>query len=158
VAYSGRYGRRGRGDENDPRQDGTLQATGSCAGMQSPHVAHGVQPGLEGLPRDGQGGAEPRRLPQEQNRPACPESVCTGGVADTQTGTVRPGLCQDEPERERGRRSGDQGGPSANWPPEPNVGRVAHGVPNRVDRLRSLGNAIVPQVAAEIMWAMKLAR
>ena len=33
------------------------------------------------------------------------------------------------------------------WGSEPNVGRVAHGVPNRVDRLRGLGNAIVPQVA-----------
>jgi len=33
------------------------------------------------------------------------------------------------------------------WPVEPNVGRVAHGVPNRVDRLRGLGNAVVPQVA-----------
>ncbi len=33
------------------------------------------------------------------------------------------------------------------WPPEPNVGRVAHGVPSRVDRLRCLGNAVVPQVA-----------
>jgi DNA (cytosine-5)-methyltransferase 1 len=32
------------------------------------------------------------------------------------------------------------------WPAEPDVGRVAHGVPNRVDRLRCLGNAVVPQV------------
>ena len=33
------------------------------------------------------------------------------------------------------------------WLPEPAVGRVAHGVPNRVDRLKGLGNAIVPQIA-----------
>ncbi len=40
------------------------------------------------------------------------------------------------------------------WGAEPNVGRVAHGIPNRVDRLRGLGNAIVPQVAYEIIKAM----
>jgi DNA (cytosine-5)-methyltransferase 1 len=33
------------------------------------------------------------------------------------------------------------------WETEPDVGRVAHGVPARVDRLRGLGNAVVPQVA-----------
>lgn len=33
------------------------------------------------------------------------------------------------------------------WEFEPRVGRVANGVPKRVDRLRSLGNAITPQVA-----------
>ena len=32
-----------------------------------------------------------------------------------------------------------------NWKAEPDVGRVAHGVPNRVDRLKCLGNAVVPQ-------------
>ena len=36
------------------------------------------------------------------------------------------------------------------WPAEPNVGRVAHGVPSRMDRLRCLGNAVVPQVAEVI--------
>jgi DNA (cytosine-5)-methyltransferase 1 len=32
------------------------------------------------------------------------------------------------------------------WPAEPDVGRTSHGVPARVDRLRCLGNAVVPQV------------
>ena len=41
------------------------------------------------------------------------------------------------------------------WSVEPNVGRVAHGIPNRVDRLKGLGNAIVPQVAALIMERIK---
>jgi site-specific DNA-cytosine methylase len=33
------------------------------------------------------------------------------------------------------------------WLVEPDVGRVAHGIPARVDRLRALGNALVPQIA-----------
>jgi DNA (cytosine-5)-methyltransferase 1 len=39
----------------------------------------------------------------------------------------------------------------AQWLPEPNVDRVVDGLPNRVGRIRGLGNAIVPQVAAEII-------
>ena len=41
------------------------------------------------------------------------------------------------------------------WPAEPAVGRVANGIPNRVDRLKGLGNAIVPQCVVPIMWAIK---
>jgi DNA (cytosine-5)-methyltransferase 1 len=33
-----------------------------------------------------------------------------------------------------------------NWITEPDVGRVAHGVSGRVDRLKQLGNAVVPQI------------
>ena len=39
------------------------------------------------------------------------------------------------------------------WKVEPDVGRVANGVSNRVDRLKGLGNAIVPQVA-ELVGAL----
>lgn len=37
------------------------------------------------------------------------------------------------------------------WDVEPAVGRVAHGVPHRVDRLRCLGNAVVPQQVYPIL-------
>ena len=40
------------------------------------------------------------------------------------------------------------------WFPEPELGRVAHGIPNRAHRLRGLGNSIVPQVAYEIIMAI----
>ena len=36
------------------------------------------------------------------------------------------------------------------WHTEPDVGRVANGVPGRIHRLRALGNSIVPQIAEEI--------
>ena len=80
-------------------------------------------------------------------------SGCSSDVADTQK------QCGN------GRRNGDIFGQGAtdwiqgtvrgkgchggftNWEVEPDVGRVANGIPSRVDRLRGLGNAVVPQVA-----------
>lgn len=40
------------------------------------------------------------------------------------------------------------------WPTEPNVGRVANGVPQRVDRLKSLGNSVVPDIPERIGHAI----
>ena len=41
------------------------------------------------------------------------------------------------------------------WDIEPNVGRVAHGIPKRVDRLKSLGNSVVPQIPFLIGLAIR---
>jgi len=48
--------------------------------------------------------------------------------------------CGGRPEQGSGPWSGSW------WLVEPDVGRVAHGVPARVDRLHGLGNAVVPQI------------
>lgn len=48
----------------------------------------------------------------------------------------------------------EQSGRSGWWSVEPDMGRVAHGVPNRVDRLKCLGNAVVPQQFYPIFKAL----
>ena len=40
------------------------------------------------------------------------------------------------------------------WLSEPNVGRVADGIPRRMDRLKQLGNAVVPQIPEVIGHAI----
>ena len=42
----------------------------------------------------------------------------------------------------------------ANWISEPNVGRVAHGIPERSHRLKALGNAIVPKIVEQLAKAI----
>ena len=44
--------------------------------------------------------------------------------------------------------------PRAAWLPEPDVGRVANGISRRVDRLKALGNAVVPQIPEMIGYAI----
>jgi DNA (cytosine-5)-methyltransferase 1 len=39
------------------------------------------------------------------------------------------------------------------WATEPDVGRLAYGVPCRMEQVRAYGNAIIPQVAAEVIRA-----
>ena len=66
---------------------------------------------------------------------------------------------REVPERQQvslGGRSSQSGNSRTDWwTVEPNVGRVAHGISQRVDRLKGLGNAIIPQVATIIMKAIK---
>ena len=49
--------------------------------------------------------------------------------------------------RAQGERSHAATPGASRWTVEPGVGRVADGIPKRVDRVAALGNAVVPQVA-----------
>jgi DNA (cytosine-5)-methyltransferase 1 len=72
-------------------------------------------------------------------------------VADAEGRTEQSGLCESEQTGGWRRRSGDGSSEGVVWLPEPDVGRVAHGISSRVDRLKGLGNAIVPPLAYEIL-------
>jgi DNA (cytosine-5)-methyltransferase 1 len=72
-----------------------------------------------------------------------PSELCDGARIRSQAGSQGPEF--GDPRRWRVPAW------TSRWPPEPNVGRVAHGVPHRVDRVKALGNAQVPGVAA-LAW------
>jgi len=80
---------------------------------------------------------------------------CMGRESRT---SVREELAREESHGKFNNRSTDgsaQERARSWWDVEPNVGRVAYGIPSRVDRLRGLGNAIVPQIAMQIGLSIK---
>lgn len=89
---------------------------------------------------------------QSTNAPACgerdvadsrSERIATGLSGQESRGEGSSGVLDDSRLQDEIRRSSA----ATQWLVEPNVGRVAHGVPSRVHRIKSLGNAVVPQVA-----------
>ena len=76
--------------------------------------------------------------------------------ADSQRGCGRDAQRQDaEAVGQSPRHQRQYAGGMEAWPTEPELGRVANGIPGRVHRLKQLGNSIVPQVAARILYAIK---
>ena len=73
----------------------------------------------------------------------------TSAYAESMANSNSDGLEKWQGKDSGGSRSfcGTEFGRSQWWESEPDVGRVANGVSSRVDRLRGLGNAVVPQVA-----------
>jgi DNA (cytosine-5)-methyltransferase 1 len=117
--------------------------------------------------RDAEAGAEAQSRPERQRTRAGCQRSRAAGLADA---AKRRGSRQPAAERSRGpgglapdaQGSGreacgtdrvGEGQPTRRparagwWAAEPGVGRVADGVPHRVDRLAALGNALVPQIA-----------
>lgn len=80
------------------------------------------------------------------------EAVSHAHGSQQQRGRVSIGI---QPEHSNPDISGDTRGQQTApiWLPEPNVGRVVNGSPDRMDRLRLLGNGVVPQTAA-LAWVV----
>ena len=77
------------------------------------------------------------------------EAVSNAHGSHQQRRSVSIGIQQEHPKPHfNSDTRGQQAAPI--WLSEPNVGRVADGVPNRSHRLKALGNAVVPPLVAEI--------
>jgi DNA (cytosine-5)-methyltransferase 1 len=109
-----------------------------------------------------------RVQPGRQEQWAERQRAGTGGQsingADAETSERRRSDSEDYGWRwdQEVRRLGLCGDWSEHWFVEPDVGRVAHGIPSRVDRLKGLGNAVVPQIpeiiGRAIMTALSVSR
>ena len=114
----------------------------------------------QGVVADTERSNKQRECEQEQRQG---KSGGCGGTEDVPNTTITRQQGQGMPfnscnQKENGERqttSAFNGSVGAIWPTEPNVGRVAYGIPSRVDRLKALGNAIVPQVVEVIMRGIK---
>jgi DNA (cytosine-5)-methyltransferase 1 len=88
--------------------------------------------------------AENGGIVDNADRPSAARAECLGSAASAglpDGAAEQMGEPGAQPQSERPSRAGEF------WAVEPAVGRVAYGVPYRVQRLRGLGNAVVPQVA-----------
>ena len=100
--------------------------------------------------------AAPHRIAEANHNQRCGEDVANSNSMFTQR-LGESGLKIMEARHRQRQLESVSHGARQHWAVEPAVGRVANGIPARVDRLRCLGNAIVPQVA-EVIARMALDR
>jgi DNA (cytosine-5)-methyltransferase 1 len=98
-----------------------------------------------------------RQVPQSGKRSGADDVAHAFGGGQSGSG-AHGDACNPAPRLNWEAAHAFNGGLGSIWRAEPDVGRVAHGVSNRVDRLAGLGNAVVPQIPELIGRAILAAR
>lgn len=102
-------------------------------------IAHAKHHGSLTMPKQGGNGKDVRGAKERTDKPFKFEGIHQSRNVANSARKQNRGIQQSWVESNLGT--------SGWWDAEPAVGRVANGVSNRVDRLKGLGNAIVPQIA-----------
>ena len=79
---------------------------------------------------------------------------CTISIGGYMAELINTAIQKETSDDRKGESFGDYNGLSDQWSSEPIMDRVVNGVPGRVDRFKQLGNAIVPQIATLIGYAI----
>ncbi len=161
VADADHAGPQGRGERRDGA-DERAAGTGGVAGDMADADRDGCRPRRSGGSH-GDGTIEPARC-RDAERLGHADGIGAGRIARGGTGTQAAG---DRARGVDGHVGDDADAPGAwsdvEWiactdgksrPAQPGSFPLAHGVPDRVGKLRAYGNAIVPQVAAEFIGAV----
>ena len=130
-------------------------SAGQSVGPSGEDVADAESARLQTRGGDRVGTDHGSRRNKGQSEGACGE---TGDVADSESkqrngGGRKHHSGERSGQGEIGGASGSTRGSQGWWPTEPQLGRVADGVANRVDRLKAIGNGQVSRVVATA-WAL----
>lgn len=100
--------------------------------------------------------SETEQEKRERFRSNIERTGCKGSSADSEGQGSRPGVheCRTQ-EKQSIVANGNEINWGKQWPTQSGLCRRDDGVPNRMDRIKSLGNAIVPQVAFQIFKAIE---
>ena len=135
------------------RRHSTRKAIGSMPGRVGPKSVGNAE--YDGPPTTQERGKYPQaKIPQKRSH-RTEQPAGTGGPANSAAmadpdigGRFKKHNTPTKPGKKgQPGRCLDTFRPGSWWATEPGVGRVADGIPNRVDRIKCLGNSIVPQVA-----------
>ena len=152
------------GSQASPEECGNTSKEQETVAASSRSGSGGTENVADSISRDVETGRERQREIRKghQGEGASDNVACGSEVAESKNvadtcGTGLSSASSSRSDEESGEESRnefpagcgsalDWGDISGNWTVEPNVGRVAHGVPDRIHRIKALGNAVVPQL------------